>query len=66
MQNLKYNTNEPIYKTETDSQTERTDLCLPRESGGGGGLRVWDQPTIIYRLYKQQGPTVQHRTFNIL
>ena len=26
MQNLKYGTGEPIYKTETDSQTYRTDL----------------------------------------
>ena len=26
MWNLKYGTNEPIYKTETDSQTQRTDL----------------------------------------
>ena len=31
MWNLKYGTNEPIYKTETDS--ERTDLQLPREFG---------------------------------
>ena len=30
--NLKYGTNEPIYKTETDSE-KRTDLCLPREMG---------------------------------
>ena len=30
MQNLKYDTNEPIYKTETDSQTQTTDLWLPR------------------------------------
>ena len=30
MQNLKYGTDEPIYKTETDSQTQRTDLWLPR------------------------------------
>ena len=28
MWNLKYGTNEPIYKTETDSQTWRTDLWL--------------------------------------
>ena len=28
MQNLKYGTNEPIYKTETGSQTQRTDLWL--------------------------------------
>ena len=30
MQNLKYGTSEPIYKTETDSQTLRADLWLPR------------------------------------
>ena len=29
--NLKYDTNEPIYKTETDPQTQRTDLWLPRD-----------------------------------
>ena len=33
MWNLKYNTYEPIYKTEIDSQTQRTDLWLPREQG---------------------------------
>ena len=31
MWNLKYDTNELIYETETDSQTQRTDLELPRE-----------------------------------
>ena len=31
--NLKYETNELIYKTETDSQTQRTDLWLPRVRG---------------------------------
>ena len=30
MWNLKYNTNQHIYKTEADTQTERTDLWLPR------------------------------------
>ena len=30
--NLKYDTNKLIYKPETDSQTQRTDLQLPRES----------------------------------
>ena len=30
MWNLKYDTNELIYKPKTDSQTQRTDLCLPR------------------------------------
>ena len=36
MWNLKYDTNEFIYETETDSQTSRTDLWLPRGWGGGG------------------------------
>ena len=30
MWNLKYDTNEPIYETETDSQTQRLDFWLPR------------------------------------
>ena len=40
--------------------------------GGGAqrrdGLGIWDQlmQTIIYRLDKQQGPTVKHRIVNIL
>jgi len=41
MWNPKYGTNEPIYKTETDSQTWRTDLWLPRE-GGGSGMMNWE------------------------
>ena len=35
MWNLKYNTSELIYETETDSQTWRTDLWLLRGRGGG-------------------------------
>ena len=42
MWNLKYGTNEPVYKTEADSQTYRTDLWLPRGRGREwDGLRVW-------------------------
>ena len=37
MWNVKYGTNEPIYGTEIDSQTWRTDLWLPR-----GREREWD------------------------
>ena len=37
MYNLKYDTNEPIYRTEADSQTQRTDLGLPRGRGLGEG-----------------------------
>ena len=33
MWNLKSNTNEHIYKTQTLSQTQRTDLWLPRGKG---------------------------------
>ena len=37
MWNLKNNTNECIYKTETDSQTQKTDLWLPKGRGRGEG-----------------------------
>ena len=30
MWNLKYDTNKPIYKTETDSQAKKTNLWLPK------------------------------------
>ena len=33
--NLKYGTNEPIYKAETDSQTQKTNLLLPSERREG-------------------------------
>ena len=36
MWNLKYDTNKPIYKT--DSETQRTNLWLPREKGGVGEM----------------------------
>ena len=37
MWNLKYDTNELIHGTETDSQTQRTDLWLPRRMRMGKG-----------------------------
>ena len=58
----KKNTNEFIYKTETGSQTYRTNLWLlgRRE---GDRLGVWDGHvnTAIVKLDNQQGPTAQHR-----
>ena len=39
MWNLKYDTNELIYETETDSQVQRTDLWLPRGWEGEGWIR---------------------------
>ena len=42
MWNLKYGTNEPIYRKETDSQTWRIDLWFPRGRGREwDGLGVW-------------------------
>ena len=38
MWNLKYDTNELIYKTEIDSQTQKTNLWLPKRKGGGGRI----------------------------
>ena len=37
MWELKYYTNELIYKTETDSQTQKTNLWLTKGKGGGEG-----------------------------
>ena len=42
MWNLKCVINEPIYKTETDSQTQRTDLCCQEGEGSQwDGQGVW-------------------------
>ena len=47
MWNLKYDTNEVIYETETDAQTQRTDLWLPR--GRGEGMD-WEFEVSRYKL----------------
>ena len=41
MWNLKNSTNELIYKSETDSQTQKTNLWLPKGKGAGGGIE-WE------------------------
>ena len=41
MWNLKHDTNELIHKTETSSQTWKTNLCLPKGKGGDK-LGAWD------------------------
>ena len=42
MQNLNYGTNEPIYKTETDTDTKNRLVVAKGEEGGSGmDLRVW-------------------------
>ena len=43
MWKLKNNTNEFIYKIETDSQAHKTNLWLPKaKERGRGKLQVWD------------------------
>ena len=44
MCNIKYGTNESIYKTETNSQTWRIDLWLPRGRG------IWEFGVSICKL----------------
>ena len=65
MWNLKYGTNELIYKTEKDSQTqkEQTCGCQGGERWGRDRLGVWGQQmqAITYRMDEQQGLTIQHR-----
>ena len=47
MWNLKKYTNELIYKTEIDPQTQKTNICLPKESWGGIN---WDYGINRYTL----------------
>ena len=37
MWNLKYDTDEPVHETETDSRIQRTDLWLPKGRGSREG-----------------------------
>ena len=63
MQSVKNNTSEYICKT--DSQTQKTNLWLPKgEVGGGRQVRdmALTDTTITYKTDKQKGyTTVQHR-----
>ena len=60
MWNLKYDTNELIYR-----QTQKTKLWLPKgKTVGAGGINEEFGINIhktIYKIDRQQGPTVQHR-----
>ena len=48
MWNLKNGTNEPIYKTEIESQTWKTKLWLPRGKGGINFKTGIDIYTLLY------------------
>ena len=60
MWDLKCNTNKCIHETESDPQIQVRGVWLPR----GGGEKDWGlglvdaNYSIIYRMDKQQGPTV--------
>ena len=55
MQNLKYDANELIYKTETDSAKEQTCGCQGWRIGKGW-MGIWgeEMQTCVYRRDKQQ------------
>ena len=69
MLNPKYDTNELIYKRETDLKTLRTVLWWPRGDEHGGGT-VWKFKINRYVLLciKQikKGPTVQHKELYLI
>ena len=61
MQNIKNDTNELIYKTEIDSQTQKTNLRLSKgkEEGIHQEFGI-NMHTLVY-ISKQQGSTLWHR-----
>ena len=48
--NLKYGTDEPIYRTETDSQTQTAVLFLPTEGGKRGNGMNWEFKVNICKM----------------
>ena len=67
MWSLKYDTNELIYQTETDSQTYRTDLWLPRERESGrwiGGLGLAEANYYIEWIKKKKNKALLYSTRN--
>ena len=60
MWTLKYDTNELISETETDSQTQRAGLWLP-SGPGKDGLEIQDSQTIVAQLVKN--PPVMQETW---
>ena len=47
-----------MYKSETDSQTQKTNLWLPKGEGGDkSGVQDYQIQTTMYKIDKQ-GPTV--------
>ena len=61
MWNIKYDTNELIYKTEKDSHVEKTRLWLPKEKRGRRENWELDMNRCTL-LINNKNQTVQHRT----
>ena len=62
--NRNLDTNEPTCRIETDSQTLKANLWLPKGMGGSrDGLEIWDwhMYTEVYGMIGQWGPVAQHR-----
>ena len=60
MWNLKYDTNELIYKIETDSDIENKFMVTKGEGGRKNKLGIWGYhiQTTVYKTDKKQGPTI--------
>ena len=72
MCNLKYGTDDPIYKTETN-HGQREQTCGSRGGEGGwreeiGGPAVWGfwMQTVVFGMDGQWGPTIQHRELCVI
>ena len=68
MWNLENSTKELTYKTETDSQTQKTHLRLPKRKGGGGinqeyGIKI---DTLLYRKQINNNDLVYSSTRNYI
>ena len=66
MLNLKNNTNESIVNTETDSQTEKLSLWLPKGIGSGQGQNINRNLGLTDTNYYMQKGKVQKIIFNNL
>ena len=64
MWNLKYDTEECIYETQTDSQTQRTDLWLPKGEGGEGWLVSLELADVNYYIQMDKQQVLLYRIGN--
>ena len=53
----KNNTNQSVYKTETDSQTQKTNLQSPNVKGGGGAIQGFEINKYKLLYIKQRNNT---------